>query len=530
MCTRESRKRLKLLKEIPIEIERQVDLLGDKLEDLESAIVVTPGNDDLWQEEGFLEKAQPLVDKISAKAGVTVWNGVNWYEGMDKRKDKNEVEDKFHFNDSRENQALVAKSIVEIALLNNFIQNLEANIKLAGGDSSNPIASGVMKGTVDSETQKKIGEVVRESDKLKAKHGTAPRDAGDRVEPSARMQLGQTYPPKITYKAPEPNDVSGWLTLPFDAMGHMSYVSRTAARPLRHDVHIHRDEEQAVCFKTFYQYMYEKLVGNQSTKIFQSHGSLVNRMIQGGDRNRYQIKLKDAGDRVNSDVFYHPSSAWRIDLLEDLNNEIDKIRALQGHSGPLGDLAGSRVKVTEKDAPTLFHGTTKACWRGIMTQGLKRGGLKGSGRKEVYCCIMDPRHKHVKGRSGRVPLKPWTKPQIMPYDIKDKTHLVIIDTLAAIYSGVVWSQTESFAVLGDQDVPQCCIVSIVEIWSNVEVYKGNTPQRAQALCKPVQRALQTTTPKQTARPKPSSSGSSGSAGGNSGIPDMVSQSQGQKDV
>jgi hypothetical protein len=150
-----------------------------------------------------------------------------------------------------------------------------------------------------------------------------------------------------------------------------------------------------------------------------------------------------------------------------------------------------------------------------------------SGRKGVYCTIVDPRDKGIQLPKGRFPLKPWAEPKIMPYDIKDKTHLVLIDTLAAMYCGVIWYQTEYFAVLGDQDVQQCCILSIVEIRSGVEVYKGNTPQQARALCKPIERALRTTTPKAVAKPKPSPSGS---AGGDSGIPDMAKQSSGQKDV
>ena len=162
-----------------------------------------------------------------------------------------------------------------------------------------------------------------------------------------------------------------------------------------------------------------------------------------------------------------------------------------------------------------------------MKSGLLRGGIKNSGRKEVYCCIVDPRDGRNKAPSGRLPLKPWAEPRLMPYDIKNKEYLVLIDTLAAIYCGVIWYQTESFAVLGDQDVPQCCILSIVEIWSGVEVYKGNTPQQARALCKPIERALRSTTAKAPAPSKPSTSGR---AGGDSGIPDMKTRSSGQADV
>ena len=172
--------------------------------------------------------------------------------------------------------------------------------------------------------------------------------------------------------------------------------------------------------------------------------------------------------------------------------------------------------VTEKHAATLYHGTEKACWQGIMKSGLLRGGIKYSGRKEVYCCIVDPRDKRSKAPAGRFPLKPWTEPRLMPYDIKDKPYLVLIDTLAAIYCGIIWYQTESFAVLGDQDVPQCCILSIIEIRSGIEVYKGNTPQQARALCKPIESALRTTSAKAVAKSK---SSSSGSAGGDSGIPE-----------
>jgi hypothetical protein len=122
-----TRKGLKLLSEIPIEIEHQADVLGSMLKELESCIVVAPGNDELWLEEGFVNKAQPLVDRVFSKSSVTIWDDVNWYQGMDKRKDKNNVEEKFHFNDSEKNKKLVAKTIVEIATLNNFIWRLRSN-------------------------------------------------------------------------------------------------------------------------------------------------------------------------------------------------------------------------------------------------------------------------------------------------------------------------------------------------------------------------------------------------------------------
>jgi hypothetical protein len=148
-------------------------------------------------------------------------------------------------------------------------------------------------------------------------------------------------------------------------------------------------------------------------------------------------------------IFYSTKNSWRINVLEGLNGKIDEIRALQGHSGPIREsLAGSRVLVTEKHATMLFHGTEYACVEGIKKNGLLRGGTKNSGRKEIYCCITDPRDRRNKAPCGRFPLEPWITPKIMPYDIKNKAYLVIIDTLAAIYSGVTWTQTESFAVLG----------------------------------------------------------------------------------
>jgi hypothetical protein len=87
---------------------------------------------------------------------------------------------------------------------------------------------------------------------------------------------------------------------------------------------------------------------------------------------------------------------------------------------------------------------------------------------------MDPRDERNKALCGRFPLEPWTIPKIMPYDIKDKKYLVLIDTLAAIYAGVTWSQTESFAVLGELDVPHCCILGIVDISTGAYVFEGCT--------------------------------------------------------
>ena len=90
------------------------------------------------------------------------------------------------------------------------------------------------------------------------------------------------HDPKILIKPPKHNDVSGWLTLPFDAKGSMKYISRTAARPLRHDRRIERDSEQGVYFDKLYGYMYEALVGyDNENQIVKSDGSLIDRMIQG---------------------------------------------------------------------------------------------------------------------------------------------------------------------------------------------------------------------------------------------------------
>jgi RNA:NAD 2'-phosphotransferase (TPT1/KptA family) len=158
---------------------------------------------------------------------------------------------------------------------------------------------------------------------------------------------------------PKPiNDISGWLTLPYEDLRQMSFVSRSAAKPLRHDSDIHRDQEQTVEFGRFYDVMVDRVVYGQGKNVFQSHGSLINRLIQGGDRARYQIKLHDGGDSANPMIFYDKNVAWRIDVLEQLNDKIDKIRALQGHSGPICEtMANSRVLVTERDADILFHGT-----------------------------------------------------------------------------------------------------------------------------------------------------------------------------
>jgi hypothetical protein len=124
-----------LLSKVTTEIEYQADRLGNALARLESCIVIAPGNDELWLTEGFLEEARPLVERVYARSKVTIWNGVNWYQEMEKRKSGDDVEDRFHFNDSLLNKMLVAKTIVEIATLNNFVHNLEVAIGEAGGDS-----------------------------------------------------------------------------------------------------------------------------------------------------------------------------------------------------------------------------------------------------------------------------------------------------------------------------------------------------------------------------------------------------------
>jgi hypothetical protein len=119
---------------------------------LESCIVIAPGNDELWLSEGFLKIAKPLVDRVYARSKVTIWNGVTWYQGMDKRRSKDNVEDRFHFNDSEKNKKLVAKTIAEVATLNNFVQNLEVAIDTAGGDS----------GPVSDPDEQKKREIIRQ--------------------------------------------------------------------------------------------------------------------------------------------------------------------------------------------------------------------------------------------------------------------------------------------------------------------------------------------------------------------------------
>jgi RNA:NAD 2'-phosphotransferase (TPT1/KptA family) len=322
---------------------------------------------------------------------------------MDKRRDKNDVEDRFHFNASDKDQKLVAKTLVDVAMLSNFLLNVEIAIciagRKAGGDSGpmpdkwNPKEQGrtkVICEPLGEASKKKVDDDVRAADRLKAKSckpisveenrpGKAPTARGD--SGSTTSKAGGDSGGRPDLSSTTVNDISGWLTLPFEDMRSVSFVSRAAAQPLRHDTRIPRDLEQGVDFKKFYGIMHQKVVIEAGKNVFQSNGALLNRMIQGGDRPRYQIKLKDGGDSVDPMIFYSPKNAWRIDVLEKLNDQIEKVRALQGHSGPIREsLAGSRVLVTEKHATILFHGTEYACIEGIKKHGLLCGGLKNAGR------------------------------------------------------------------------------------------------------------------------------------------------------
>jgi hypothetical protein len=231
---------LKLMSEIPEDVNYQAEQLGDALGKLENCFIVAPGNDELWLSAGFLEKAEPLVDRMFSRADKPTWNGVAWYEGLDKRmvtdhKEKLKIDSTL--TRVTKNIKLVTKTLVEIATLSNFFMNLEVanneNVKSKEGDQ---ISFTNVKGRVeiinrhlDEESKRKSQtKYVITSDKLRAKHLAPALDAGDRVEekpkePPALPAGGDSGPkdriPGFLRRStdelgPKPtNDISGWLRL-----------------------------------------------------------------------------------------------------------------------------------------------------------------------------------------------------------------------------------------------------------------------------------------------------------------------------
>ena len=158
---------------------------------------------------------------------------------------------------------------MELVMLKNFIHNLEVAINGAGGDSSEPRGDGkkLVSQAAEGWSKERIDSTVRASDTLKAQHGSTANDAGDRVgdhidagDRVIDLSMAPRSPPLMhnpKVKPSKPNDLSGWLTLPYESNWNMKQVSKAAAGPLRHFEDFDRDSEQGVKFDRLYRHMHK---------------------------------------------------------------------------------------------------------------------------------------------------------------------------------------------------------------------------------------------------------------------------------
>jgi hypothetical protein len=159
-----------------------------------------------------------------------------------------------------------------------------------------------------------------------------------------------------------------WITLPYEDIRRSTAVSQTAALPLRHHRAIPKRHDGAVVWSVFYEYMEAKLIQRygKNQKFFRTDGGLLNCLIEGASRIRYEIVLKDGGDSIDTQIFMDPKKPWGANRLEELNDKIKVIRAIQGQSGfTIDSNSTSRIPVTHLDSRTLWHGTDAAGALGI---------------------------------------------------------------------------------------------------------------------------------------------------------------------
>jgi len=169
--------------------------------------------------------------------------------------------------------------------------------------------------------------------------------------------------------------------------------------------------------------------------------------------------LKDASNWDRLEVQYLHSAAG--------DRTLHNIRAVQGQSTkePIPELVEERVPITEKHAPVIYHGTTKAAALNIKETGLIPGYGKVNGRPEAYFSLLHPDDTARPSAVG-------DRVRYEPYKFESEA-LVAIDVKKARESGCSFAQSKGIAVLTSEVVPPSALIYAVHyrtganIWSNV---------------------------------------------------------------
>ena len=258
-----------------------------------------------------------------------------------------------------------------------------------------------------------------------------------------------------------------WHSLPAKKEGRLSWISRTAAQILRHE-NLHATDGSVV-FSNFYKAMTDEMwrtVGNGCVQFISSPQLMIQSIIRGSDRIRYQI----CWQRETSAVPDLMSGAFASSSLSPIY-----IRAVQGHSGKTKvDLSLMKAwEVTTEHTYILFHAGWRHNMDSILRNGLLAGGAteKPGRRQHCYFSIRDPRVAAPGDQSTTYYPTDRDKEEIATgittraYPIHDKAldAMYQIDLRRAKELGLHFYQTPSLAVLCDSNIPPECIIKITDM-------------------------------------------------------------------
>ena len=182
-------------------------------------------------------------------------------------------------------------------------------------------------------------------------------------------------------------------------------------------------------------------------------GDLVEKISAGSNKPRYEVQL-------------------------DGDNNVTRIRAIQGHSRPVDDDMRNLVRLLPGDAQYLWHATTEHALPKILESGILPGIMcKRDGRNESYWSVADPMNRQDQIGEGRGRIN------YEAYRFKNSkvNILVRIDSEFAMASGCVFNQTLSHAALCRQPVMPEAILEALDMRNGRVVYRQEIPERSKSI-------------------------------------------------
>ena len=292
-----------------------------------------------------------------------------------------------------------------------------------------------------------------------------------------------------------------WKTIPCDGLlaGDLyRHYSKETARLLRHS-HLH-DRDGSVRFKQYADEMYQKMLeprryrytsiesGRPASSsrpwLFESWTELIFNIRSGSDKPRYQI-LAPANLNAGGDLV----------ALEKYSQYVVAIRALGGHSNLCVDPAKmGRIKVTHEICPQLYHVTYKDNLPSLKQIGLRPGGPKPNGRKEVFfSCksqILGPNAnrnyrkvlrradaKRYKEACAALISRPTGQPVLEGYPFYKGDCTLCVDVKKAQESGIEFWQNDALAIVTDKVVPSTCFIFVEDLQTGAIIYTPGEGRR-----------------------------------------------------